>query len=45
MYQADGPLDEMAYNERIGSSNERAALRIILDGCNAALDGYPQVGG
>jgi len=39
---ADGPLDDMAYNERIGSSNERAALAIILDGCNAALDGYPQ---
>ena len=31
-----------AYNERVSASNERAALRIVLDGCNAALDGYPQ---
>ena len=32
----------MAYNERISSSNERAALTIILDGCYDALDDYPQ---
>ena len=36
------PASAQAYNERISASNERAALRIILDGCNAALDGYPQ---
>ena len=39
---ADGPLDGLAYNERISPSNERQALGVILDGCNAALDAYPQ---
>ena len=36
------PASAQAYNERISPSNERAALGAILDGCNAALDAYPQ---
>tara|TARA_B110001452_G_C15229526_1_gene425980 strand:+ start:94 stop:1488 length:1395 start_codon:yes stop_codon:yes gene_type:complete len=38
----DGPLDEMAYNERVSQANERAALGVVLDGCYDALDAYPQ---
>ena len=39
---ADGPLESHQYNLPISSSNERAALNALRDGCLAALQEYPQ---
>lgn len=38
----DGPLKDLAYNDIISDENEQQVLEILIDGCQTALNAYPQ---
>ena len=37
-----GPLTDYRYNEMISPANERAALQVLREGCQSALNRYPE---